>query len=86
MSLDYNLGSDIQFHLENHFVGERYTDRNNLGKLPSYNLLGARITYGINNKLKIFLKGDNLLNEKYEDIKGYPMPGTTFKGGIEIIL
>ncbi len=86
VSLDYNLGPDIQFHLENQFIGERYTNRENLDKLPSYNLLGAKITYRMNNKLKIFLKGDNLLNEKYEDTKGYPMPGTILKGGVEITL
>jgi len=85
-SLDYRMWSNLQLHLEGELVGERYTNRENTEKLPSYTLLGARITFNLGKKAKVFLKGDNLLDEEYEDMKGYPMPGTTFKGGVEIIL
>lgn len=84
--LDYKIRSNLHFHLEGELVGERYTNRENTEKLPSYTLLGARITFNLGKKAKVFLKADNLLDEEYEDMKGYPMPGTSFKTGIEIIL
>jgi outer membrane receptor protein involved in Fe transport len=49
-----------------------------------YNLLGAKIGYRINKYLNIFISGENLLNQKYQINKGYPMPGITVFGGINL--
>ncbi len=49
-----------------------------------YNLLGARIGYRINKYINIFIVGDNLLDQEYQINKGYPMPGATVFGGINL--
>lgn len=43
----------------------------------NYALLNFDITYSIFKDFRIFIKGDNLLNKKYEILSGYPMPGRT---------
>ena len=59
-------------------------------KLDDITLVNARISYQFN--YRPFMLGDselsltinNILNEHYEYAKGYPMPGTTFFGGITV--
>ena len=34
--------------------------------------------------LELYIKGENLLNTKYEINKGFTMPGTTVLGGINV--
>ncbi|NQS90263.1 TonB-dependent receptor, partial [Patescibacteria group bacterium] len=85
-TLDYKMRHNLHLYLDGEMVGERYTDRENTEKLPSYSLLGAKLIFDLSKKTEIFINIDNLLNEEYEDIKGYPMPGRIIKGGIEITL
>jgi outer membrane receptor protein involved in Fe transport len=49
-----------------------------------YNLLDARLGYTINKYINIFVYGENLLGQKYQINEGYPMPGATFFGGINL--
>ncbi len=86
LGLDWMITSKLRLFLESQMVGERFADRENTEKLPSYTLLGARLRYVVGKKIEFFFKADNLLDEEYEDIKGYPMPGRTIKAGIKINL
>ena len=85
-TLRYKIRPELLLYLEGKIVGKRYTNRENTQKLPSYSLIGARLIFNPNRKSEIFVKVDNLLDEKYEDVKGYPMPGRTIKGGIKVTL
>lgn len=49
-----------------------------------YNLLGVKLGYRINKYIQLFINGDNLLNQKYQINKGYPMPGITVFGGVNL--
>jgi iron complex outermembrane receptor protein len=49
-----------------------------------YTLVDAKIAYHPLKSLDVFVKGDNLLGQKYKTMAGYPMPGATFMGGISI--
>jgi iron complex outermembrane receptor protein len=51
-----------------------------------YTLVDARLAYRPLDWMEIFVKGDNLLGEKYETMNGYPMPEATFMGGISLNL
>lgn len=51
-----------------------------------YTLVDARVGYRPLKWVEIFVKGDNLLTQKYETILGYPMPKATFLGGLSIHL
>jgi iron complex outermembrane receptor protein len=50
----------------------------------NYHLLGARIGYRINKYINIFINGNNMLNQEYQINKGYPMPGITVFGGVNL--
>ena len=47
-------------------------------------LLNASITYAAMKNISLWARGENLLAQKYEINKGYPMPRATFMGGVSI--
>ena len=49
-------------------------------------LWNMRGSYKVNDHLKLWLSGENLLAQKYEVMSGYPMPKTTLMGGIKLTL
>lgn len=46
-------------------------------------LLNATVGYQVLKQLNVWLRGDNLLAQKYEIIEGYPMPRATFMAGVK---
>lgn len=52
----------------------------------NYTLVDARVAYRPLKWMEVFVKGDNLLGKKYETMLGYPMPETTFMGGVSFNL
>ena len=46
--------------------------------------LKARVGYRVNDWLQVFVRGNNLLNQEYATMLGYPEPGITVLGGISI--
>jgi iron complex outermembrane receptor protein len=52
----------------------------------SYGLLNAKASYQVLPWLNVFAKGENLTNTGYETLAGYPMPGATVLGGINLRL
>lgn len=49
-----------------------------------YIMLNATVDYKVCKAINLWCRGDNLLAQKYETIKGYPMPRATFMGGVDI--
>jgi len=54
--------------------------------LPDYTLFNSVISYDINRQIQVSLRMDNILNEKYEMIKGYGTPGRSAHLGLNISL
>ncbi len=52
----------------------------------SYMLLNSRIAYRLSGMVNVFMKFENILNEKYYINYGYPMPGFLVFGGINLNL
>jgi outer membrane cobalamin receptor len=50
----------------------------------SYTLLNSRISYTINKYADVFVKGENLTDQKYHINYAYPMPGIIAFGGINL--
>jgi len=71
----WNLNSSLQ-HIE-----KLYTTTTPL-ITTNYTLLNARLTAKLLRNLELFVAGNNLLNQKYETIYGYPMAGATVSGGV----
>ena len=50
----------------------------------SFTLVNAIANYQVSPKIKLWVKGENLLAQKYQFISGMPMPRATFMGGINL--
>ena len=49
-----------------------------------YTIVKLRFAYPVNKNVKLFVSGENLLNEEYQVNRYYSMPGTTVFTGIQI--
>lgn len=47
-------------------------------------LLNSTVSYKAMKNLKLWVRGENLLAQKYEIIAGYPMPRATFMAGLQL--
>lgn len=72
------------------FVGGLYTLIGAEGPendvLESYGLVDAKVMYDVFSGLQIFVAGKNLLNQDYQTVNGYPMPGINVIGGLAVNL
>lgn len=50
----------------------------------NFTLLNATVAYQVLKQLQLWVKGDNLLAQKYEINAGYPMPKATFMAGVNV--
>ena len=66
-------------HIKNLYtaVGDNETKEN-------FTLLNASVSYAATKALSLWVRGENLLAQKYEINLGYPMPRATFMGGISV--
>ena len=52
--------------------------------LDSYVLVNMAASYNVNESVELFVKGDNLANEDYQDVFGFNTPGAAVFGGIRV--
>lgn len=64
------------------YVNSLYKEVGDNEQKEDFCLLNASINFAVTKGLSLWVRGDNLLNQEYEIIAGYPMPGITFIGGI----
>ncbi len=55
-------------------------------KKESFVLIDASVTYAATRNISLWARGENLLAQKYEINLGYPMPRSTFMGGVSVNL
>ncbi len=68
------------------YVNHLYTVINPVEKTGSFALWNVRGAYRPNHWIEFFVKGENLLDQDYEINAGYPMPGITVFGGVNLKL
>ncbi len=66
------------------FIRGLFTSTGQNPQKENFTLWNARLNYKATNRLSFLLKSENLLNQKYEINAGYPMPGTTIFGGLQL--
>ena len=59
----------VNARLAYNYMGSRYTDASNFGKLPPVHLVSARLGVAISVIAEVYFFGDNLLDEEYMKIK-----------------
>lgn len=66
------------------YIGKLHTSTDAAAPTESFWLLNATAAYQLLKQLKLFVKGDNLLAQRYETLKGFPMPRATVMAGVQI--
>lgn len=85
VNANYNIGNwEISSGVQ--YLGNLYTAVRPEPVTENVWLWNARVNYKALECLNIFVRGENLLGEKYEINIGYPMPGATVFAGIGIDL
>ena len=92
--LNYRPLERLQINMDSQYVSSRFVSNPryptaNPNKVDSYSLLNAKVSYRITQKNSpyqstIFLSGENLLDQNYEYLKGYPAPGMTIMAGFNV--
>lgn len=67
------------------YVGGLYTGTDPVRR-ESFVLWNADAAFGITRWMEVFVRGENLLGQRYEINAGYPMPRATVLGGIAVKL
>ena len=66
------------------YVNNLYTAVGDNETKENFCLLNASVTYAATKALSLWVRGENLLAQKYEINLGYPMPRATFMGGVSV--
>ena len=85
------LGANYQWKRWNavaglQYISNLYTAVGQNEQTENFCLLNASVSYALNSHLSLWVRGENLLAQKYEINLGYPMPRATFMGGVNIRL
>jgi iron complex outermembrane receptor protein len=65
-------------------VGERWGNTAHTQKLDNYTLATAKLTLPVARNWRLFAMVDNLFNQDYQVVTGYPMPGVNASGGFTV--
>jgi outer membrane cobalamin receptor len=65
-------------------AGRRYSDLTHTAYLGAYTDATLRLSHPLGEHTAVFVLVDNLFNQRYEFLQGYPMPGINAAGGITL--
>ncbi len=66
------------------YVRNLFTAVGDAEKKETFQLINAMVSYQLSKCINFWLRGENLLAQKYEINLGYPMPRATFMGGVSL--
>ncbi len=72
-------------NMEYQFISGMYTDYPAI-TLTKYNVVDLALIYPLMRRVQLKVTGNNLFDEKYQIMKGYPMPGRILMGGFSVNL
>ena len=76
----------FSFHMGAMGIKDLYLSTGENPQMSSYIDLNARASFQITDFLSVFARGQNLLNQEYQTMLGFPEPGITLLGGISVSL
>jgi outer membrane cobalamin receptor len=84
--LNFSLYGEYINNLYSGYQLLQFPPKTTVEKFADYTLVHLKINYLIMKNVNLSLGIENLLNESYEILKGYPMPGATFISSINYSL
>lgn len=82
--INYNGLAGFNIGLQGQFVDRRFDNASNTIYVKRYYILSLRLSKDINRNANLFFNIDNLLNKKYQSIRGYPLPGFSITSGMKL--
>jgi len=90
-SVFYNFKDKIKAYLGARFVGDRVDSyrKDSSGHLKpyyanAYTVVDGKISYKVSPHFEVFLRGENIFNRQYEEVKGYQAPDASWYIGSEV--
>ena len=78
--IDVNTTSSVEDNFD--FIGADGVLRS--GDRPGFTKVDLALSYALTSRHRIHLKVENLTDERYEEVKGFPAPGRTFLAGVTL--
>ncbi|MET0533935.1 MAG: TonB-dependent receptor [Steroidobacter sp.] len=75
----FKLSEVVRFEVDYQYFGDRFSDAANVTKLPAYDVVSANLRWTPIEKLTLYVRGENLLNE-VGLTEGNPRAGTFVSG------
>ena len=66
------------------YIGKLYIAVGETEQKEDFCLLNATVSYALHKNVRLWVRGENLLAQRYEINLGYPMPKATFMGGASV--
>jgi len=82
--VSYQPIEPLRMNLEGRFVGQRYNNVGNQGSIGSFNVWNVSATYDVSRSAQVYLRADNIFNEKYEEVLFFGVPVRSIFGGVRI--
>ncbi len=84
VGLTYKMDEKFKLDIVGDYFGRRFYQGNSKESFSGYFLLGGKLTYAVKDYLTLFVLVDNLLNDHYEIVKGYPSQSRSAVTGIKL--
>jgi vitamin B12 transporter len=82
--LSYQPIEAVRANLEGRFVGQRYNNVGNSQSIPSFLVWNLSATYDVNKHAQVYMRADNIFNEKYEEVLFFGTPIRSVFGGVRM--
>ena len=84
VGMTYQIDPKAKLDIVGDYWGRQYFDGNSKTSSSAYFLLGSKFTYRFKDCLTFFAIVDNLLNDHYEVVKGYPSQSRSLLSGMTL--
>ena len=82
--LSYQPIDPLQVSLEGRYVGSRFEDINNQQPLRAFDVWNLIANYDVTKNVQVYVRAENLFNEKYEEILNFGTPVRSIFGGVKL--
>jgi len=82
--LSYQPIEPLQVSLEGRYVGSRFEDINNQQPLRAFDVWNLIANYDVTKNGQVYVRAENLFNEKYEEILNFGTPVRSIFGGVKL--
>jgi vitamin B12 transporter len=82
--LSYQAIEGLRANLEGRYVGERFNNTGNNNPIPSFLVWNFSASYDVMKQVQVYMRFDNIFNEKYEEVLYFGTPIRSIFGGVRV--